>query len=50
MKIKRKLKIGVLGPQTWSVLQNGKADQGIHVAKTPKEAVAMALKLATTAI
>jgi hypothetical protein len=40
----------VVGLQTWSALQNGKVDQGVRVAKTPKEAVAMALKLASRAI
>jgi uncharacterized protein (TIGR00725 family) len=43
-----RLGIPVVGLQTWSVVQNGKEDQGIHVAKTPEEAVAMAIKLAVT--
>ena len=41
-----RLKVPVVGLQTWSVVRNGKTDQGIHVAKTPEEAVEMALKLA----
>ena len=42
------LRLGVpaVGLQTWSVVQNGKADPGIHVATTPEEAVELALKLA----
>jgi uncharacterized protein (TIGR00725 family) len=44
-----RLGVPVVGLQTWSVVQNGKADPGIHVAKTPDEAVAVALKLATRA-
>lgn len=44
-----RLGVPVVGLQTWSVTRNGKADQGIHVAETPKRAVAMALKLATKA-
>ena len=43
-----RLNVPVVGLETWSVVQDGKADQGIHVAKSPKEAVAMAIKLAIT--
>jgi predicted Rossmann-fold nucleotide-binding protein len=45
-----RLSVPVVGLQTWSVVQNEKADPGIHVVKSPKEAVAMALKLAARAI
>jgi uncharacterized protein (TIGR00725 family) len=41
-----RLNVPVIGLQTWSLVQNGKTDPGIHMAKTPKEAVEMALKLA----
>ena len=44
-----RLKVPVVGLQTWNVVQNGKVDPGIHVAKTPEEAVEMALRLATRA-
>jgi uncharacterized protein (TIGR00725 family) len=43
-----RLGVPVVGLQTWSVVQNGEVDPGIHVAKTPEEAVAMASKLAVT--
>jgi len=43
-----RLGVPVVGLQTWSVVQNGKTDQGIHVAETPKEAVEMAIRLAVT--
>ncbi len=42
-----RLKTPVVGLQTWSVVRKGKPDLGIHVARTPEEAVNMALKLAT---
>ena len=44
-----RLNVPVVGLQTWSVVQNGKTDPGIHVVKTPVEAVAMAVKLAAAA-
>jgi uncharacterized protein (TIGR00725 family) len=44
-----RLGVPVVGLQTWSVVQNGNADQGIHVARTPEEAVELAVKLATRA-
>jgi uncharacterized protein (TIGR00725 family) len=43
-----RLGVPVVGLQTWSMVRNGKVDQGIHVAETPEEAVAMAIKLAVT--
>ena len=42
-----RLKVPVVGLQTWIVVRNGKPDPGIHVARTPEDAVKMALKLAT---
>ncbi len=42
-----RLKVPVIGLQTWSVVRNGKPDPGIHVARTPKGAVKMALELAS---
>lgn len=45
-----RLGVPVVGLQTWSVVQNGTTDPGIHVANTPKEAVAMALKLAARVV
>ena len=44
-----RLGVPVVGLQTWSVVQDGKTDAGIHAAKTPKEAVAMAIKLCVAA-
>ena len=41
-----RLKVPVVGLQTWSVMRNRKPDPGIHVARTPEDAVKMALKLA----
>jgi len=41
-----RLKVPVVGLNTWEVRRDGKADPGIHVAQTPEEAVEMALKLA----
>ena len=37
--------IPVVGLKTWSFHRKGKKDKGMHVAKTPKQAVEMALKL-----
>ena len=45
-----RLGVPVVGLQTWSVAQNGKADEGIHVAKAPEEAVKMALELAAKSV
>ena len=42
-----RLKVPVVGLQTWSVVRHGKPDPGIHVARTPEDAVKRALKLAT---
>jgi uncharacterized protein (TIGR00725 family) len=43
-----RLDVSVVGLQTWSLVRNEKIDQGIHVADTPKAAVAMAIQLAAT--
>lgn len=45
-----RLGVPVVGLETWSVVRNGKTDQGIHVARTPKDAVEKALKLAAGAV
>ncbi len=41
-----RLGVPVVGLDTWIVSRNGKADEGIHVSKTPEQAVATALRLA----
>ncbi|MEN7973118.1 MAG: TIGR00725 family protein [Verrucomicrobiota bacterium] len=41
-----RLKVPVVGLNTWEVHRDGKADPGIHVAQTAEEAVALAIKLA----
>jgi uncharacterized protein (TIGR00725 family) len=41
-----RLRVPVVGLNTWSVSRNGEVDAGIRVATTPKEAVATAVKLA----
>jgi uncharacterized protein (TIGR00725 family) len=41
-----RLGVPVVGLDTWSVHRNGKADPGIHVAKTPEDAVKQAFTLA----
>lgn len=40
--------IPVIGLKTWEILRRGRVDRGIRVARTPKEAVEMALKLIKT--
>ncbi len=39
----------VVALRSWSLIQNGKADPGLHTAQTPAEAVRTALQLAQTA-
>lgn len=41
-----KLGIPVIGLNTWELAQQGKPDSGIIVARTPQEAVSLALELA----
>jgi uncharacterized protein (TIGR00725 family) len=41
-----RLHVPVVGLRTWSVVQDGVTDPGIHVANTPREAVAKAFRLA----
>ncbi len=41
-----RLKVPVVGLQTWSVCRNGEPDPGIHVARDPEDAVAQAVELA----
>jgi len=41
-----RLRTPVVGLQTWTLQQDGQPDEGIHVAATPEEAVALAVKLA----
>ncbi|VGO19271.1 TIGR00725 family protein [Pontiella sulfatireligans] len=41
-----RLKVPIVGLHTWEVHRDGKADPGIHLAHTAKEAVALAIKLA----
>ncbi|MEN8255749.1 MAG: TIGR00725 family protein, partial [Verrucomicrobiota bacterium] len=43
-----RLKVPVVGLNTWEVRRDGKADPGIHVAQTAEEAVALALELGRT--
>ncbi len=41
-----RLGIPVVGLETWEVRRNGQADPGIHVARSAKEAVELAIRLA----
>ncbi|MBU1694839.1 MAG: TIGR00725 family protein [Verrucomicrobia bacterium] len=41
-----RLKVPVVGLQTWKLIRNGLEDPGLHVAATPREAVELALQLA----
>ena len=41
-----RLKVPVVGLHTWTISKDGKIDPGIHVAKTPREAVDMAVQMA----
>lgn len=40
-----RLKVPVVGLQTWSVCRDGQADPGIHVARDPADAVKQAVRL-----
>lgn len=42
-----RLRVPVVGLQTWSVAKDGQTDPGIHVAGNPEEAVELAVRLAT---
>jgi len=44
-----RLGVPVIGLNTWTISRGGKTDPGIHVAKTPREAVEMAVKKARAA-
>ena len=41
-----RLRVPVVGLQTWSVAKDGQTDPGIHVARNPEEAVDLAVRLA----
>lgn len=43
-----RMRIPVVGLETWSLVREGAVDPGIHVADTPSDAVALALKLCIT--